>query len=246
MLRRLLLLQFVLLLFPCSACAEHHLDDAITQDDTTTPEIVKDSPRIKKWYAGANVGIADLENFQFDDKPVRNYYNSIGYYSTGSSSWLCMQQGKIYAGYRMLDFMNVELGYSNSYERFSKTYTKGSGETVWSRRAIEVQALYVSALLKPFYETFVDGPYLKLGAHASHFKVKNTVDGSAANLNTIASGDSMPIDGTSGGVGALAGIGVDFRTGKIGAIRLEGSFYNRVGGTPYRMRSLTVGFHAKF
>ena len=103
--------QFMPLFFSCSAFAENDLNDAkMPGDDATAPKEVMTSPRIRKWYAGGTVGIADLDGFQFNDTLAQNYYSSIGYHWTGSSSWLGLKEAQIHVGYRMLEFMNIELG----------------------------------------------------------------------------------------------------------------------------------------
>jgi hypothetical protein len=88
--------------------------------------------------------------------------------------------------------------------------------------------------------------YFKLGGHSSELKVSKTVTGTAANLGTIAAGDRLPYDGVSRGYGTLFGVGFDFKTARFGAVRLEWSQFNKLGGTPYIKRSLNIGYHGFF
>ena len=56
----------------------------------------------------------------------------------------------------------------------------------------------------------------------------------------------MEGDGVSRGFGTLFGFGFDFKTGKVGAIRLEVNHYFRLGGTRYEKSALDLGYQVNF
>ncbi len=154
-------------------------------------------------------------------------------------------------GYRQQDYMDVELGWS-WFESYHKTryLNFASGSQVTTKRTFSADALYLSALFRPEVSGYGRGLYFKLGAHISRMKItKDALTGynvSQATLNTIAAGDNMAGDGVSWGVGPLIGLGFDFRTGKVGAVRLELDKYFRLGGTSYGVASLNLGYLGNF
>ncbi len=230
----LLLLIFVLSVFSISAYAE---DVPFSASQTTNV------PKIKKWYFGGALGLADMGGW--DAKPNRDYYNSLGYYHTGGSSWLFMAEVKFYGGYRMRDYMDVEMGFAHSETQNSDTFENGTN-IVWSRRKTQAQALHLAALFRPPYDGYGHGLFLKLGGHVSQLQVNRSVTGNPSNLNAIAAGDHIPEDGSSTGFGPLFGFGFDFRTGKVGAIRLAIDHYYRLGGTSHQKDSVNLGYHGSF
>lgn len=176
---------------------------------------------------------------------MSDYYQSIGYYRDGGSFWNVMIEDKIYAGYRAYDFMDIEAGLSISDVEISETYKNLTGDVIWSKRKVDAQVLYASALLRPEYG-YGHMLYFKFGGHFSQLEVTKSVTGSPSNLASIAAGDHMQEDGSSTGFGTLFGVGLDFNVGKIGAIRLERNRLFRIGGTSHIKDALNIGFHANF
>jgi hypothetical protein len=103
----------------------------------------------------------------------------------------------------------------------------------------------MSALVRPEYG-YGHVMFLRLGAHLSQMDVTRTVTGNPANVEALATGDHIPEDGTSTGMGVLVGFGFDFRTAKVGAIRLEVNRLNGLGGTKYRKEALNLGYQVNF
>ena len=241
--RRLLLL--VLLIVAGSASAEVDSNSSAKQLDATPTEGLKTIAPISKGYVGGTRGFGLLDGWNTD--PVDYYYYTKGYSSDGASrNDVNMYEWNIYSGYRLRDFMDVELGYSKNDSDTWIKYTNYSGGNIMSSRKIKIQALYVATLLRPKSTGFGHGFYFKLGLHASQFEIEKSVTGNAANLNTIAAGDIMAGDGRNRGVGSLIGIGFDFRTGSVGALRLEANRYYGLGGTSYTKNSLNVGYQFNF
>lgn len=205
---------------------------------------VRTIPPVMKWYAGGGLGFADMNRW-WNTQPVDDYYRSQGYFHTGGSFLNLMDEGKIYTGYRLRDYMDVELGYSLSNTKNSDTYQNTSGNTVWSRRELTAHVLYASALFRP-PEGYGHLLFLKLGGHLSQLRVSKSVTGNPPNLGVIAAGDHMPEDGTSTGFGSFFGVGLDIRTGKEGAIRLELNRLYRVGGTRLGKDAFNVGYQINF
>ncbi|MDO8990938.1 MAG: hypothetical protein Q7U91_15040 [Sideroxyarcus sp.] len=243
--RKVLLFPLLWAVLVNSACAEVDLGSTEKPVDATSTDGVRTIPAVSKWYAGGAIGFADVYDWWYPRSDVvDDYYQSVGYYHTGGSSWPLMREEKLYFAYRMREYMDVEFGYSQSDMKTAETYTSGVN-TVWSKRDITFHALYVSALLRP-EEGYGHKFYLKLGGHISQSVISKSVTGNAPNLVAIAAGDRLPEDGTSSGVGGLMGIGVDIRTGKVGAIRLELNRLYRVGGTSICKDAFNLGYQFNF
>jgi hypothetical protein len=258
--RRLLQSVFCWLIVSNSVCAEVVLDAAPKQVDATSTEKVRVISPAKNWYAGGAVGFSQLTGWDDASNASDAYYKTYGYgtYSDMPHGWIqaiindffakVAFEGTIYGGYRPLNFLDIELGYTGDYRWSSTNDYKNysTGDTIKSRRQIKFQALYVSTSIRPFPEGRGHGLYFKLGGHASELNVSKDITGTPSNLGTIAAGDNLPIDGTSRGYGSLYGIGFDFKTAKTGAVRLEWSHYNKLGGTDYGKSSLNIGYQGNF
>lgn len=199
-------------------------------------------PPVKKWYAGIGLGFGSAT--EPDWTSVDNYYGSQGYLATGGSGLGIMTGFNIYGGYRLRELLDIELGLSGADWNQSTTYTQliGNG-TVWSKRNVYFSALTASALLRP---TPRRGLYFRLGVHSSEYGATKTVTGTVANVNTIAAGDRLPLDTPYRGWGPLLGVGVDFNTGRVGAVRLDYQYFARLAGTSASANLLTVGYLFKF
>lgn len=238
-----LLASFVLLCFSVPVYAEGDPNAPATVD-APSAEAVRAAHPIKKWYVGVAYGFGTL-SAPIDRTSVDNYYQTLGYVHTGGSGWEILTGGKLYAGYRMRDFMDVEFGLSGTSMNLSSTYRNSAGGTIWSKRQIETGALYVAALFRPTYG-YGHFMFAKLGAHSSTLGVSKSVTGTAANVNSIAAGDNLPLDGTSDGYGPLLGVGFDFGTGRVGAVRLDMDYYYKIGGTSYTAAFVNIGYHGNF
>lgn len=257
---RVVLLLFTLwVVFFNSAYADEDSSSAAKPVDATSPEGARIIPATKKWYAGGAIGLSYLTGWDRSDANDA-YYRSYGYRDDTQTphGWFwagitdlfrkVSLEGKIYGGYKPLNFLDVEMGYTRDDNWTSKNNYKNSttGDTIESSRRIKAQALYVSTSFRPFPEGRGHGLYFKLGAHSSELNISKTVTGTAPNLNTITAGDNFPGDGVSRGYGTLYGLGFDFRTARYGAVRLEWSHFNKLGGTSYGKSSLNIGFHGNF
>ncbi len=225
---------------------------ALWQVEAMAAEEVNTVPPVDRWYAGGSIGVAYLRGW--DPSAMDSYYQSRGYVNVGGlfGAWMmdtrkAAGEVKVYGGYRPLDFMDVEVGYSSTGDWESgATYSNfvSAGQQVHQR--FSAKALYVSASFRPVSRGYGHGLFLKAGVHASELKAMTTLNGQPMDVNAIGLGDRIPSNGTHRGGGALLGIGFDFRTGTVGAVRLEANHYNRLGGTSFDKNSLNVGFHANF
>lgn len=240
---RWLYVSFVLLAVSSSVFAEAGSNSA-TKVDAMPVEEVQAARPANKWYVGATFGPASL--LGWDWKYIDDYYYSIGYnHDPGWFNYDSMRDWNIYAGYRLRDFLDVEVGYSNNNERRRRAYYDFTNDVVSSRHIL-AQALYVTALYRPIGSGRSHGLYFKLGGHVSELAISKSVTGTPANLSTIAAGDNYPVDGTFRGFGTLFGLGFDFRTGNVGAVRLEMNRYYRLGGTAFGKAALNVGYSLNF
>ncbi len=205
-----------------------------------------DEAPVKKWYVGGGISWGNLTQ-SVDFTPVDNYYQSLGYFYSGGGNYLqVMTGGRVYVGHRLEDFLDLELGVSATTTDTSRTYKNNAGGTIWSNRTITAAALSLSGLLRP-PEGRGHMLFLRFGAHFSELAATNKiVNGTPANIGTIAAGDRMALDAAPTGFGPLLGIGLDFRTGRHGAVRLEYCHFYRLGGTSYDEDVMNLGFHGYF
>jgi hypothetical protein len=248
--RAVLLFPIILagVLFAGSANAESESVSSGQSDVMKPRESAPPVPQPTRWYAGYAIGAATLDgpnDITFNGQ-TNDYYNSIGYYESARSTWWAMGEVKAYVVYRVNRHIDAEVGFTTGYEKTSATYRDFSGHTVWSGRAYHVQVLHVATLLRPVPEGFANGMFFKLGGGISTLNVDKSLTGNAPSLASISAGDRTEIDGSSTGVGWLAGIGFDFRTGRVGAVRLEFNSVQRVGGTSYKKNAINVGYQVNF
>lgn len=201
--------------------------------DTAPADAVSSTPPVEKWYIGIGFGFGSATEPNWT--VVDNYYGSQGYLATGGSGLGIMSGLNIYGGYRLREFLDIELGFPGADSNYSTTYSQlmGSG-TIWSKRNVYFSALTVSALLMPTPDS---GLYVKLGVHSSEYGATKTVTGTVANVNTIAAGDRLPLDTPYRGWGPLLGVGW-----RVGALRLEAQYFARLGGTSASANLYTLGY----
>ena len=257
--RKVLLFPWLWVALVNSAHAEIDFNSKEKPADAMSAEMPRTVPATRNWYAGGAIGASWLTGYDTTNANDA-YYHSQGYdfyddvphghikdvinEEFQKVSW----EGKVYGGYKLQSYMDVEMGYTrndnwtptNDYKNYS------TNDTIKSERRIRAQAIYASVSFRPIQEGRGHGLYFKLGGHSSELKVSKTVTGTAANLGTIAAGDNLPYDGVSRGYGTLFGVGFDFKTARFGAVRLEWSQFNKLGGTPYLKRSLNIGYHGFF
>lgn len=242
--RKFLLSVFVVLVTSGSACAEVDPNTAAKSVDTTSTEGVRIIPAASKWYVGFNLGFGRLAGWSMGS--VNSYYQSVGYENTSQSmSDQALMEVKFYAANRVKDSLDVELGYTSATNYGGNNWSKyrnAANNQIVSERQFNARAISLSALFRPYEGKL----FLRGGAHFSEFEIQKSVTGTPANLNAIAAGDRMEGDGVSRGFGTLFGFGFDFKTGKVGAIRLEVNHYFRLGGTRYEKSALDLGYQVNF
>lgn len=245
--RRLLLRVVCLCVVSGFARGEEDASPAIQVADTKPIAEVVSSAPVKNWYMGGSIGIGQLAGWSSGSSAA--YYQANGYdYRVSAEAENSMGEVKVYWGKHARDDMDFEVGGSHGtnlggapWVRYRQT--SGAGD-ITSTRSFNTYVLYAAASFMPI--TNAHWFHIKLGAHFSQLEITKTVTGTAANLNAIAAGDQIPGDGTNTGVGPLLGVGFDFRTGKVGAVRLELSRYFRIGGTSYSHDSLNLGYQINY
>ncbi len=204
-----------------------------------------DEAPARSWYAGGGISWGNLTQV-VDFTPVTSYYQSLGYSYSGGGNYLqIMTGGRLYLGRSVADSLDLEFGFSTTSTDISSTYQNNAGSIIWSKRSITASALSLSGLLRP-PEGRGHMLFLRLGAHSSQLSTTKSVTGTATNLSTIAAGDRMPLDAGPTGYGPLFGIGLDFKTGRHGAVRLEYCHFYRLGGTTYDEQVMNLGYQGKF
>ncbi len=225
---------------------------AVTASWNVTAEDADVPSRTEKWYAGGAIGAARLRGW--DHTAMDNYYQSRGYVNISGlfGAWMMNPnrttgEMKIYAGYRPIDFLDVEIGYTATGDwEYGATYSNFTSASQQVHQRFSAKALHLSASFRPVPRGYGHGLFLKAGLHESELKAMTTLNGQPMDINAIGLGDRIPANGTYRGGGTLFGIGFDFRTGSVGAVRVELDRYNRLGGTSFGKNSLDVGFHATF
>ncbi len=234
----------------CLAHADEIPSTSVTQSSEMLTRDAKPVAGIEKWYVGGTVGLGGIKGE--DMTAVNNYYSSLGY--TDRCDCFNGEIGNglsTFLGYKQQDHMDIEAGYFtfNSYHKI-RYLNYAAGSQITTKRTFTADGLSLSALFRPKASGYGHGLFFKLGAHISRLEItKDPLTGynvSQATLNTIGAGDNMAGDGVSWGVGPLISLGFDFRTGKVGAVRLEVDRYFRLGGTSYGVGSLNLGYLANF
>lgn len=258
--RKVLLFPLLWAVLVASAHAEVDLNSVDKPADAVSAESAKVIQPARNWYAGGAIGLSYLTGWP-DTYGNREYFKSYGYDEYAYNSvWYAFWQGgkeglnklslegKVYGGYRLLESMDIEFGYTRNdnwtstedYENYS------TGDNIKVERRIRASALYASLAFRPISDGRGHGLYFKLGGHSSELKVSKKITGTPTNLSTIAAGESMPYDGEWRGYGSLYGVGFDFRTARHGAVRLEWSHFNKLGGTPFGKSSINIGYQGDF
>ncbi len=241
-----------------AAWADNAPDASGGQANTNTAMDDAHRATVKNWYVGFGVGFGELRGW--DRGVVDNYYSSAGYSPDTAPGWLnfgsdiyqyfwkeLLLDGNVYVGYRLLSFMDVELGYSRDDGRVKNGYKNNvTNVEVWSDRQFTLTSKYAAVLFRPPTDDAAHGLFLKFGRQESRLDISKTVTGAAPNLAALAAGDQAPGDGVSHGTGRLVGVGYDFRMRDGGAIRLQWSEFVNVGGPSFNKVALTLGYLASF
>jgi hypothetical protein len=245
--RRLLLSVFVSIVVEGSVYAEDVSISTASQVDSTSTEDVKIVPPVRNWYVGVSVGDSKLVGF--DPNALDKYYLSLGYrIDRTSGSSVSTNELDFYAGYRLRDFADIEMGYSRN-TGWGESMTKFSdyiGTKRYLNQSIRAEEFYLSTSLRPVPLGYMHGLYLKLGGHRSGLNSSVSLNGGPVDLGVIGVADRVPGNGNYRGYGMLYGLGFDFRMPKGNAIRLEFVRHNNLGGTSYKKDSATVGYNKSF
>jgi hypothetical protein len=252
LMRRLLLSVSVLLVVSGFANAE--VDFGMNKDAAaTTTEGATALRPVKKWYIGGGIGLNYLRGW--GPTAIDGYYGPRGYRKNHESSfeseYSIMKTGvelDVYAGYRLSDFVDGELGlFSNVNDWYYRAiYINSVGTQQSMSQKISAKAVYLAALIRPIESGYGHGLFFKLGKHYSELSALTTNNGVPIDTTAAGLGSAIPGNGTTRGYGNLFGIGMDFRTAKFGAVRWELIRYNGLGGKAFNKDSWSIGFNTGF
>jgi opacity protein-like surface antigen len=128
--------------------------------------------------------------------------------------------GRLFAGYKIIENVDVELGYfqSNSYSQ-NFNGVSGGGVAYSGSASQKISGFDYSALLRPSISSGFNGAFLRVGGHYSKVKQDVTVTGV-----TTATGS-----GNQTGNGYMLGLGYDFNVAKNVDIRAEYNHMESIG-----------------
>ncbi|RXZ38174.1 hypothetical protein D9O50_01090 [Oxalobacteraceae bacterium CAVE-383] len=187
------------------------------------------------FYAGAELGSAQVKDQSGNISSA--LVSSVGGTANASQDKNVFI-GRIFGGYKIIENVDVELGYfqTNSYSlNFNGT---SSGGTAYSGSANQkLSGFDYSVLLRPSISTGFNGAFLRLGGHYSKVKADVSVTGVTT---AVASGNQN-------GSGFVAGLGYDFNVADNIDIRAEYMHLDNIGGSSSNSTdSIMIGVVGKF
>jgi hypothetical protein len=169
------------------------------------------------FYAGAEIGVAKV-----DDEAqalANNLVSEVG----GSASVIqdtSVAVGRIFAGYKLNENVDLELGYFSSGDAESRFSGVTRGAQAYNGLfTLSVTGIDYSALLRPSISSGFNNAFLRVGGHSS--KSELVLSGSAlVNSQTI----------KQSGTGMLFGAGYDFNVTKTVDVRVQVTRLLKIAG----------------
>lgn len=146
--------------------------------------------------------------------------------------------GRIFGGYKIIENVDVELGYfqTSSYS-LNFNGTSGGGTAYSGSASQKLSGFDYSVLLRPSISSGFNGVFLRLGGHYSKVKADVSVTGITT---AVASGDQN-------GSGFVAGLGYDLNVADNIAIRAEYTHFDNIGGSSSNSAdTVMIGVVGKF
>ena len=184
-------------------------------------------------YVGAELGATRVDN------NAQAFANGLVAVNGGSSSVTqntSVGTGRVFAGYKIIENMDAEVGY---FKTGDITYTfsgVSSGSTAYSGATkVNAEGFDYSVLFRPTIQSGLHGAFLRLGGHSSSENATTT--------GTNIRGGKSDISGT----GYLYGLGYDIASSQTFDIRLQWTHLEKVAGvSDDKANVFSVGFLAKF
>jgi hypothetical protein len=169
------------------------------------------------FYLGADAGYTVVDN------NAQTFANGLVATNGGSSSVTQNRDvgvGRLYAGYKITENFDVEVGYFASGDISYRFSGVSSGNTAYSGTAdVAAKGVDYSILMRPNLSTGWNAAFLQVGGHSS----KQTVDVYGTNIR----GGKLSASGT----GYLVGAGYDLNVAKDIDIRLKATHLTKIGGS---------------
>ena len=147
--------------------------------------------------------------------------------------------GRVFGGYKVLENLDLELGYFQSASYSENFNGAADGGVTYSGNASQkVSGLDYSVLLRPSISTGFNGAFVRLGGHYSRAK---------HHMSMTSEGVTEAASASESGAGVMAGIGYDYSIAKNVDLRGEYNHMESVGGrsdTP--MNTFRIGVVGKF
>lgn len=184
------------------------------------------------FYVGADAGYTVVNN------NAQTFANGLVATNGGSASVtqnLDVGVGRIFAGYKITENFDVEVGYFKSGNVSYRFSGVSSGSTAYAGTAdVTAKGLDYSILVRPDISTGWNGAFVQVGGHSS----KEAVDVYGTNIR----GGKLSTSGT----GYLAGAGYDLNVAKDIDVRLKVTYLNKIAGTDDNATVYSVGIVGKF
>lgn len=201
---------------------------------TISPASMADTLAFKPGvYVGAELGATRVDN------NAQAFANGLVAVNGGSSSVTqntSVGTGRVFAGYKIIENMDAEVGYFKSGDITYNFSGVSSGSTAYSGVAkVNAEGFDYSVLFRPSIQSGLHGAFLRLGAHSSRENLVIT--------GTNIRGGKADASGT----GYLYGLGYDIASTQTFDVRLQWMRLEKIAGiSDDKANVFSVGFLAKF
>lgn len=188
------------------------------------------------FYAGADLGYSPIHDLSGSPaSEISSFAGGAVDISRDKGAF----SGRVFGGYKVLENIDIELGYFQSASYSENFHGEADGGMSYSGNASQkVSGLDYSVLLRPSISTGFNGAFLRLGGHYSRAK---------HHMSVTSDGVTGAASGSGSGAGVMAGIGYDYAIAKNVDLRGEYNHMESVGGrsdTP--MNTFRIGVVGKF